>query len=71
MPVIFISWYHDAKWGIVVAAFATLSAMPANYVGDYTQTELTYAGILTYAKLTGAAIGFALAKRIHTYINPT
>ncbi|MGP9767801.1 hypothetical protein ACT3UM_18970 [Halomonas sp. AOP13-D3-9] len=70
IPVILIAWGHGVKWGFVVAALATLSAMCADYAEIYTQTELIYSGIATYAKLTGAAIGFSLAKIIHKNINP-
>tara|TARA_R110001599_G_scaffold190214_1_gene385068 strand:+ start:256 stop:597 length:342 start_codon:yes stop_codon:yes gene_type:complete len=71
IPVMLIAWGHGSKWGFVLAALATLSAMPDAYVDSHTQTELVYAGIATYAKLTGAAIGISVAKKIHKNINPT
>ncbi len=66
VPVVFFAWLHGAAWGFLFAALATLSAIPAEYVGTHTQAELIYAGISTYAQLTGAAIGTSLAKKIFT-----
>lgn len=65
VPVIFFAWSQGAIWGFVFAALATLSALPAGYVESHTQAELIYAGIATYAKLTGVAIGISLARRIY------
>ncbi|NYS80528.1 hypothetical protein HZS80_23020, partial [Halomonas glaciei] len=53
------------------AGLTDSGAMPDAYVDSHTQTELVYAGIATYAKLTGAAIGISVAKKIHKNINPT
>ncbi|SES26132.1 hypothetical protein SAMN04487958_11146 [Vreelandella subterranea] len=69
IPVALIAWVYGVGWGFLVAALATLSAMSASYATIYTQTELIYFGFVTYAKLTGAAIGFSLAKIIHKNIN--
>lgn len=64
VPVVLLAWFHSAAWGFLFAALATLSAIPAEYVDTHTQAELIYAGISTYAQLTGAAIGLSLARRI-------
>lgn len=64
VPVVFFAWFRSAAWGFLFAAFATLSAIPAEYVDTHTQSELIYAGIFTYAQLTGAAIGISLARKI-------
>ncbi|WP_168012808.1 hypothetical protein [Halomonas salinarum] len=64
VPVVFFAWFHSAAWGFLFAAIATLSAIPAEYISTHTHSELIYAGITTYAQLTGAAIGMSLARRV-------
>lgn len=64
VPVVFLAWFHGAAWGFLFAALATFSAIPAEYIDTHTQAELIYAGISTYAQLTGAAIGISLARKI-------
>lgn len=63
-PVVFFAWVHDARWGYFFAGIATIAALPGDYVGAHTKTELLYAGFSTYAQLTGAVIGCVLAKMI-------
>lgn len=63
-PVVFFAWVHGATWGFLFAGLATLAAIPGDYFDTHTKIDLFYAGFSTYAKLTGAAIGVALAKII-------
>lgn len=55
------SWCH---LGLLFAGLATLAAIPGDYFDTHTKIDLFYAGFSTYAQLTGAAIGVALAKMI-------
>lgn len=63
-PVVFFAWVHGATWGFLFAGLATLAAIPGDYFDTHTKIDLFYAGFSTYAQLTGAAIGVALAKMI-------
>ncbi|MFB9868329.1 hypothetical protein [Vreelandella sulfidaeris] len=65
IPVVLVTWGYGIKWGFITAAFATFSSMPFTYIGDYSEVDMVYASIVTYAKLTGAAIGISLSRRIH------
>lgn len=64
VPVVFFSWFYSAAWGFLFAALATLSSIPAEYIETHPQAEFIYAGFITYAQLTGAAIGTSLARRL-------
>jgi hypothetical protein len=52
--VIFVSWRHGVLMGFIVSAFATLAAFPADYLTEHPKSDLFWAAITTYVKLSVA-----------------
>ncbi len=64
IPVVFIAWQYGLGWGFVIAALATLAAMPGNYAQGHDMHDLYWAAFSTYLKLTAAATGLVFGKNV-------
>ncbi len=51
-PVIFVFWRYGVLPAFVVSAFATLAAFPGDYLAEHAKTDLFWAAITTYIKLS-------------------
>ena len=69
IPVALVTWGYGVRWGFISAALATLASMPFTPVGGYSDIDVIYASVSTYAKLTGAAIGISFSRKIYSISN--
>lgn len=58
LPTTVIALRHGYTWAWIVAAFASLAAIPGNYLAQHSLQAFCWAGLSTYVKLSIAAIGF-------------
>lgn len=63
-PVVLLTWRYGMVWGFVFSALAALAAVPGDYMTEHPKHDLYWAGFTTYLKLTCAAAGILIGKRI-------
>lgn len=64
LPVAIVSWRYGLGWGFLFAALGTLAAMPGDYLKEHEMNDLYWAALTTYLKLTTAAVGIILGRKI-------
>ena len=65
LPVVFMGWRWGAGWGFLLAAIASLAAVPGSYTADHDLNDLYWAGFTTYLKLSCITAGLTFGKRLY------
>ncbi len=65
-PVVFFAWVYGARWGLLISGFATLAAIPDEFLSFHSKADFLYAGLTTYVQLTAAVIAIVAVKAVRS-----
>ncbi|OQK16572.1 hypothetical protein AU255_01310 [Methyloprofundus sedimenti] len=62
IPACLLTWKYGLSWGFIFSGLASLAAIPYNDLWKYDENSFFWAGLTTYFKLTGFAIGITYSR---------
>lgn len=64
IPVYLSTWKYGLSWGFIFSGLASWAAIPFNDLWEYGEHNFFWAGMTTYFKLTGLAVGTDYRRRL-------